>query len=171
MKKVLGIAMPLAALITVLSGCQLASESADNGRDWLIGVYLTPEPIKGQVYGEKTLLEDGDWECPTCPGAWIFHSRCHRIPMEMRKSPAVPRGTAGDCYCYSHVASDSSAAISFSSFLSALEDRSSFSYMSGRRSRVRRMACFRRHLAMLAWWPDRRTGGTRLLCQTSGREY
>lgn len=67
MKKVLGIAMTLVALLAVLSGCQLASESADNGRDWLIGVYLTPEPIKGQVYGEKTILENGDWEY-TFPG-------------------------------------------------------------------------------------------------------
>lgn len=67
MKKVLGIAMTLAALLAVLSGCQLASESADNGRDWLIGVYLTPEPIKGQVYGEKAVLEDGEWEY-TFPG-------------------------------------------------------------------------------------------------------
>lgn len=67
MKKVLGIAMTLAALLAVLSGCQLASESADNGRDWLIGVYLTPEPIKGQVYGEKAILEDGEWEY-TFPG-------------------------------------------------------------------------------------------------------
>lgn len=67
MKKVLGIAMTLAALLAVLSGCQLASESADNGRDWLIGVYLTSEPIKGQVYGEKAILEDGEWEY-TFPG-------------------------------------------------------------------------------------------------------
>ena len=39
----------------------------------------------------------------------------------------------------------SSASISFRSFLSCLEDKSSFSYISGLRLRVRRRDCFLRH--------------------------
>ena len=48
----------------------------------------------------------------------------------------------------------SSSAISFNSFLSCLELRSSFSYISGRRSRVRRRDCFLRHRRTFSWLPD-----------------
>lgn len=57
MKKYLCLVLMLFALLA-LTGCQLASESTTTSRDWLIGVYLTQEPVD-QMDAEKESLEDG----------------------------------------------------------------------------------------------------------------
>ncbi len=48
---------------------------------------------------------------------------------------------------------------------------SAFSSKSGRRCRVRRRACLRRHSAILAWWPEVRISGTARPRNSGGRVY
>ncbi len=57
MKKSLCPVFILFALFS-LTGCQLASENTTTSRDWLIGVYLTQEPVE-QMDAEREYLEDG----------------------------------------------------------------------------------------------------------------